>query len=93
MATYAAVLAIWPKRPEPCDCAGACCCMGGCAAVEAARCCCGGAAGRAGAATGREGAEREGPAPPRERGISCFEVVGLLLVKVRRRVVLWVELS
>jgi hypothetical protein len=40
--TYAAVLAICPKRPGPCDCCwvgGACCCAGGWAAVVAGRVC------------------------------------------------------
>ena len=75
--TYAAVLAICPNRPEPCDACGApaawpggACgrAMGGIAAVLAVRaCCCG---------MGREGAEavgREGARPPaelRERGMS-----------------------
>jgi hypothetical protein len=67
MGTYAAVLAIWPKRPEPPLAAGACCGWAGAAAGGAAgRCCwgwaaveaervCWGAGARAGGAAGREG--------------------------------------
>ena len=68
--THAAVLAIWPKRPGLCEvCAGgAACLVGAVGAEEYGRCCCCGAAGRAGA-VGRDGADRDGPAPPRERGI------------------------
>lgn len=67
---YAAVLAIWPKRPGPAEAAGAaaggpavwCVVAGGAAAVVAGRVCCG--AGRLGATVGRAGARLPPPDLP-----------------------------
>jgi len=60
---YAAVEAIWPKRPEP-PLVWACCTAGGCAAVLVLRDGCWGGVtlGRAGATVGRDGALRAGAA-------------------------------
>lgn len=69
---YAAVLAIWPNSPGPCDtcwggivAVGACCCGGGAAMVVAGRRCWG---------AGAEAVGREGARPTeRWRGILGFE--------------------
>lgn len=42
-------------------------------------CCCCGAAARGAEAVGLDGADREGPAPPRERGILKIECVGEMI--------------
>lgn len=71
--TYAAVLAICPNRPGPCEAWGGAwavgaCCWGGAAMVVAGRCCWG--AGAEGAVVGRAGARETGARPAeRLRGI------------------------